>query len=190
MEKKEFIAEDLKVERSDSGRMEISFYASIFGNIDSYNDVVKMGAYKDTLANDFDRMQLHYNHNGYDLPIGVISEAYEDAKGLFMRATISPTTQGKDIMILVEDGALKEFSIGYETIASHEEIVEGQQVRSLDQIKLYETSIVNRAANAEATIVSAQRKSYENLETMPDQDLLSLKNRVQKEWNTRIFKRI
>ena len=41
---------ELKLAPSDTGEMSFSGYGAVFGNIDSYGDVIQPGAFADTLA--------------------------------------------------------------------------------------------------------------------------------------------
>ena len=58
----------------------------------------------------------------------------------------------KDIQTKVREGILKEMSIGYRTINAYTEMVDGQTINHLTEIKLYEISIVTVAANPLAVI--------------------------------------
>lgn len=181
----------IEIKRSDDGRLNIKAYASVFGNVDSYDDIVERGAFTKTIAEDFSRIKLCVNHGLYDVYsiIGKISELKEDDKGLYIDADILPTTNGKDIAILVESGAVNELSIGYYTKESHETIINGVAYRHLTELKLYEISIVTRAANDQATILSTQRKSEDTakeIKAMSDTELTELKTTIDQEYNNRV----
>ena len=65
----------------------IEAYASIFGNKDSYGDVVMPGAFTDTIAEwaaSDNVLPLLYGHDFHDpySNIGAVTSAEEDAKGL------------------------------------------------------------------------------------------------------------
>ena len=77
--------------------------------------------------------------------------------GLWFRAKVSKTRDGKDVEVLIEDGALKEFSIGF--ITKGYEWNEDDEVRTLTEVELWEISLVTRAANEQARLVTTEVKS-------------------------------
>ena len=103
--------------KKDGGNLYIKGYAATFGVKDSYNDIINLGAFSSTLASDRNRIRFCYQHD-MDKVIGKIIDIKEDSIGLYFEAKISNTGLGKDVSILVEDGALNEMSIGYRTKVS------------------------------------------------------------------------
>ena len=181
IEHKSCVCPEIKVEQKDTN-LYIEGYGAYFGNVDSYGDVIKAGAFAPFLASeDAQRVKLCWQHN-FDDVIGVIEEMREDDRGLWFRAKISNTTLGKDAATLIEDGALNEFSIGYGTKAaeypSEEETRASGVQRILTDIYLYEISLVSRAANPKATLEGAERKQ-ESINQNPDEEMeQELKNQL------------
>ena len=124
-------------------------YASIFGNIDSYDDIVMQGAFSKTIQERKDRVKVMYNHTW---TIGKALEMEETHKGLFVKGYVSQTQRGDEVLALMADGAIDEMSIGYEVVKHDYEEREGKQIRRLNEIKLYEFSPVDFAANDQALI--------------------------------------
>lgn len=175
-----------------SGRLNVKGYASVFGNEDSYGDIVEKGAFLDSLAKDGDRVQFCYNHEMSKV-CGVINELIEDMKGLYLNVDILPTTLGKDLMILIEGGAIKEFSIGYRTKEFRDEMINEKTIRHLTQLKLIEISIVPRAANPEATITGTARKSEQLINSLSElsfTDLQAAERAIKAEQIKRILTKI
>lgn len=56
-------------------------YGSIFGNVDSDNDIIEKGAYARTIKNNGSRVKYLYQHD-ITKPIGRMKELFEDEKGL------------------------------------------------------------------------------------------------------------
>ena len=161
MEKLEYkqVATSFEVKK-EGGNLYIEGYAAKFGNVDSYNDIIQQGAFALFLASeDAKRVRLCYQHD-FDNVIGVIESMSEDEQGLKFRAKISNTTLGKDVATLLEDGAINEFSIGYRTIKSSMD--EQQNIRTLQEVYLWEISPVTRAANEKATLQASERKEDNN----------------------------
>lgn len=154
MEYKSLHISEVKSEQREE-HLFISGYGAYFGNEDSYGDIIQKGAFAAFLAlEDAKRLKLCWQHDMREV-IGVITNIYEDEKGLFFEAKISNTQRGKDVATLLEDGAIDEFSIGYITKDSEWTT---DEKRILKQIYLYEISVVSRAANPLAKLVDKEKK--------------------------------
>ena len=142
----------------EDGILHIKAYALAFGNVDSWGDVIMPGACDAFLAGKAaDRMALCYQHDRATV-IGKITDKGVDAHGMWIEADILPTTVGKDVAILLKEGAVKEFSIGYRAEEWEWKKIEGYDydIRYLKAITIYEVSPVTIAANPEAVIISAK----------------------------------
>lgn len=147
--------------KKDGNNLYIEGYAAKFGNVDSYNDIIQQGAFALFLTSeDAKRVRLCYQHD-FDNVIGVIESMSEDEQGLKFRAKISNTTLGKDVATLLEDGAINEFSIGYKTVKFTMD--DQGNIRTLQEVYLYEISPVTRAANEKATLQASERKEDNNI---------------------------
>ena len=103
----------------------------------------------------------------------------EDERGLWFRAKVSKTRDGKDVEVLIEDGALKEFSIGF--ITKGYEWNEDDGVRTLTEVELWEISLVTRAANEQARLVTTEVKSEADTKGLSDGELIERKNKAEQE---------
>lgn len=175
MERKQF---EIKAVREDQN-LYVEGYAAVFANVDSYNDLIQKGAFVNTInGTNRDRIAFCKDHDLRDV-IGVIVDLREDEKGLWFRAKISKTRDGKDVEILLEDGALKEFSIGYITKAYDWNEEEG--IRTLTEIELWEISLVTRAANDQAKVIATEIKSEDDTRGLSDEELIEKKNKAAQE---------
>jgi hypothetical protein len=142
-------------------------YGAVFGNIDAYGDVIVKGAFKKSLEkwkNSGKKIPLLYQHNPSDI-IGVITEAYEDDYGLYIKGEINlDTTKGKEVYSLMKQGALHGLSIGYETKQAKNE----KGIRKLLEVELWEISIVTFPANELAEVVKVKAVvPYQDLPLAP-----------------------
>ena len=137
----------------------VSGYGSIFGNLDSDNDIIEKGAYKRTIKNNGKRVKYIYNHQ-IDKPIGKMKELYEDEKGLGFVAEVPKTTFGKEVLELMKYGVIDENSVGIMPIKKD---TDDDGIRRIKEVKLYEISAVTLAANDQAKIleVKANKKDSE-----------------------------
>lgn len=77
----------------------------------------------------------------------------EDDQGLYMEATISPTTWGKDYHQLIQDGLLTNMSFGMQVLNdTWEKRDDGTLERSIDEILLSEVSVVRNPAYVQSNI--------------------------------------
>lgn len=157
-------------ELTDDGTFE--GYASIFGNVDAYGDIVEKGAFKKTIKEN-PKPPILWQHNP-DWPIGVTEEMHEDDTGLYVRGKlVMEVQQAREAHALMKAGATKGLSIGYRLIKWL--IDQADQVRRLKEVKLMEWSPVTFPANTLARVtgvkglLDAARWSPEALVALLDQ---------------------
>ena len=146
---KRFRSGAFKLKDLDEKTGHFTGYASVFGNVDSYRDVLEMGAFKKTLSENGHRVKVLWQHDPYT-PIGRPVEMREDDRGLYVEAKVSETTAGKDALILLRDGVIDELSIGYSPVKDVWDA--DSKTRRLTEVKLWEFSPVTWAANDLALI--------------------------------------
>jgi HK97 family phage prohead protease len=153
--------------KSVSGDGKFTGYGSVFGELDSYRDIVMPGAFVKSLREDFAeknrKVPMLWQHNSW-APIGVYTEIYEDAKGLYVEGQCNmKVQQGIECHALMEQGALTGLSIGYTTVNS--EWNEKELTRKLIEVNLWEVSPVTFPAGDSAR---AQVKSLVEVGTMSE----------------------
>jgi HK97 family phage prohead protease len=138
---------------SDEGTIE--GYASVFGVVDSYNEVVEPGAFVDSLVKSQRtgrKIKMLYQHD-VTQPIGVWDDLAEDSKGLWVkgRLLIQQSPKAAEVHGLLKAEALDGLSIGYQTLKA--EPKPGKPgIISLLKLDLLENSIVTFAANDRARV--------------------------------------
>lgn len=142
-------------------------HGSVFGELDSYRDIVMPGAFKKSLREDFinkkRKVPMLWQHNSWS-PIGVYVEIYEDDKGLYVEGECNmDVQQGRECYALMKQGALTGLSIGYTTVVS--EWDEKNLIRKLIEVNLWEVSPVTFPAGDNAR---AQVKSLAEVATMSE----------------------
>jgi uncharacterized protein len=128
---------------------------SVYGNVDSYDDVVMPGAFKDTLKEKGNQRPLLWQHNP-DNPIGTLT--LEDrADGLYAKGQLLLTIpQGQIAYELLKAGVLTGMSIGY-AVSDGGAAFSRDGKRQLNRIDLFEGSLVTFPANDEARIDSVKK---------------------------------
>lgn len=142
-------------------------HGSIFGELDSYRDVVMPGAFKKSLAADFKsknrQVPMLWQHDSYN-PIGIYPVIYEDATGLYLEGACNmEVQQGRECHALMKQGALTGLSIGYTTVLS--EWDEKALTRKLIEVNLWEVSPVTFPAGDSAR---AQVKTLAEVGTLSE----------------------
>ena len=135
-----------------------SGYASVFGVEDSYSDVVIKGAFTKTIARYESKgtfPKLLWQHK-MDEPIGIYTKMFEDDIGLFVEGKLLLDVQrAKEAHTLMKAGALDGLSIGYD-VKDFE--IQGDSVRLLKELELFEVSIVTFPANEHSLISNVKKK--------------------------------
>lgn len=131
---------------------EFTGYAAVFGNRDSYGDVIEPGAFAESIAAKTDGVPVLWQHDPWE-PIGVSAELAEDERGLRVKARVSKVAQrGREALHLMGMGALTGLSIGFRVL--EREIDAG--TRRLTKIDLWEFSPVTWPANELALVTGVK----------------------------------
>ena len=141
-------------------------YASVFGNVDSYGDIVVKGAF----AKDLDRWEksgnsipLLFGHNmtDPDFNIGHVLSAEEDEVGLKVTAQLDlENPKAKQVYRMLKGKRINQMSFAYD-------VIDGAPTKSGDddeddvyeirELKLYEVSVVTVGANSETEILAVKQ---------------------------------
>jgi HK97 family phage prohead protease len=126
---------------SFSGDGTVEGYASLFGEIDQARDMVMPGAFAQTLKQrGLRKIPMLFQHDPAE-PVGIWLQLREDFRGLWARGKLIPdVTRARELLALVEAGAVDGLSIGYRTVRG--QIEPRSRVRKLYEVDLWEISIV------------------------------------------------
>lgn len=148
--------------------MTFSGYGAVFGNVDSYGDVIQPGAFADTLAaahksGQYPAMLLQ--HGGWGLgaddmtPIGIWTSLAEDGHGLKVEGKLADTPRGREAYALLKmtpRPAIDGLSIGYIAKEWAQRSKPEEPRRTLKKVDLMEVSLVTFPANGKARIASVK----------------------------------
>ena len=141
---------------------EFTAYASVYDNVDSYGDVVTKGAFANTLASWKDSgapIPLYWGHNiaDPDFNIGEIVEAVEDDRGLLVKARLDlDNPKSAQTYRLLKGRRVREMSFGFATVKATDAERDGRYVRQLDEVKLFEVSVVPVGANPDTEVIAVR----------------------------------
>ena len=135
---------------------------SVFGNVDTYGDVVMPGAFADTLAewkSSGDPIPVLWSHMSHDpdYHIGEVLEAEERADGLWVKARIDlDEPKSRKVYKLLKGRRVTQFSFAYDVIDAGMVKADGESVFELRKLKLYEVGPCLIGVNQETELLAVK----------------------------------
>lgn len=158
---------DLIIKSSKPSNTVISGYASVFGILDSQNDVIIKGAFKSVESHN---VKLLWQHDP-NRPIGVIKSLCEDEYGLKFEAEINNKIEaGREASELIKQKAICGLSIGFSINSSS---YNEKGMRVINDVNLAEISVVTFPANNQAEITYVKNQSSSKYRNNTSLDELS-----------------
>jgi HK97 family phage prohead protease len=159
-------------------KMTFRGYAAVFNSASQplpFTEFIREGAFTRSLKSR-NEIKMFKNHNT-DIVLGSTRAGtlrlIEDSKGLLAEADLPPTTDGKDLSILMQRGDVNSMSFGFSVPARGDSWSDDGQTRELHQIRLHEVSIVTGFPAYEATSASVRSLDYLATRTAVDVDALA-----------------
>lgn len=152
----------VSVKEFDGDKGEIVAYASVFGNADSYGDIVERGAFEKTLAEwkvSGKTIPLLYGHDFRDpfSNIGAVLEAVEDEHGLKVHARLDlDNAKAAQVFRLLKEQRLNQMSFAFDVVEGGFETRDSDEFYVIKQVKLYEVSVVPIGANQETSVLAVK----------------------------------
>jgi len=147
------------------GKMSFSGYGAVFGNVDSYGDVIAPGAFAKSLATQYSEGSqplMFLNHDAFgSLPIGRWTEMAEDGHGLKVHGELLDTQMGRDTYTALKAGAINGLSIGFRPIEFATRSKPDEPRRTLKAVDLIEVSVVTLPANQKARVQAVKSMGEE-----------------------------
>jgi HK97 family phage prohead protease len=141
---------NFEIRALDETGMRFSGYAAVFNepsqDLGGFVEYIKPGAFARSL-NTRNRMMLLWNHDT-SAPLASTRNGSlslrEDARGLFVEATLPDTNLGRDIAELVRSGTIDAMSFGFKV--QKDSWNDAGNVRTLEDVSLFEISLVSYPA--------------------------------------------
>lgn len=149
---------EFKVDTSSSDWI-VEGYASTFGNMDSYGDIIQKGAFKKTIRERGRKGEVKVLWEHFE-PMGLPVEKdglAEDDYGLYTRSRISKTDTNRERLQLMKDGVVDKMSIGFTIPEGKSKWNADYTERQIKEVILYEYSMVMFPANELAAVASVQK---------------------------------
>jgi len=173
----------------DDGLAEGQFtaYASVFGNVDSYGDVVVPGAFADDLKaweESGNPIPLLFGHVMSDprYNLGHVVSAVEDEKGLLVTAQLDLENDlSRQTYRMLKGRRINQMSFAYDVLEggdAQREKADGvkESYYELRKLKLYEVSVVTIGANQETEVLAVKTAADALLSGTKAGRVLSAKN--------------
>lgn len=167
---------ECKLASVDDATMTFSGYGAVFGNVDSYGDVIAPGAFAETLAQHKSAGSaplMFLNHDAFgSLPIGKWTDMNEDSFGLKVTGELLDTSMGRDTYTALKAGALNGLSIGFRPIEWAQRSKPEDPKRTLKKVDLVEVSVVTLPANEKARVQAVKNFAEDDNMTLRDLETL------------------
>lgn len=187
-DEKLFLAAPMLITKANGDTGVVDAFVSIMGNVDSYTDIIHMGAFSKTIAErGAANIRVLDSHSWFSVRdvlgtcIGIeerprrdlpkeIQERFPDAQGGLWTSTQFMMDDPDSVAAFrrIKSGAINQYSIGFQIVkADYSEINIGTddepkmlEVRNIREIKLFEYSPVIFAANEATATVQAKAPNF------------------------------
>lgn len=128
-------------------------YGSVFGEVDTYREVVAKGAFKESLReleSKGRKLPMLWQHRTAE-PMGVWDDVRENDRGLYVGGDLLKGVQvAEEARLRAKAGAVTGLSIGYYVL--DDSLDEKSGIRTLKKLELLEVSLVTFPANDTARV--------------------------------------
>lgn len=165
-----FSVEESQFKITDEEKGTFEAYVSVFGNTDSYGEVVEKGAFVEWLTIHKGRYPKGVWAHDWNEPIIKTLEIFEDDYGLKVKGQfVLEVQRAREIYALMKQGVITDFSFGFRV--QEDAWDEVAKVRRLKKIAIYEYSPVLVGANDQAILQSVKSDGAEVVEEFDEEDV-------------------
>ncbi|OHR68706.1 hypothetical protein HMPREF3291_08640 [Bacillus sp. HMSC76G11] len=133
-------------------------YSEILGSVKRFKEKIAKGAFSHAIKSsqkDIDFLQEHDSKKILASTRNGSLVLTEDDQGLYMEATIVPTSWGKDAYEMINSGIFKNMSFGFRAVKdSWKQIESNLYERTIQELELFEVSVVKNPAYSQSTIAA------------------------------------
>lgn len=165
-QKSEIAVDTAKEQEPETGY--IVGYASKFNGVDSYDDTIEMTAYNNFLSTG-KMPKMFFNHNSYDMPVGVWDKLEVDEVGLKAYGRLNlKMTAGAELYEAIKFGSVDGLSICIR-LAENDYFYDDKLIRHITNVQdMREISIVNFPADSGARMVDFKSVKDENINSIKE----------------------
>lgn len=145
---------------------EFEAIVSVFGNVDSYGDVVVKGAFTDTLAEwaaKGDPIPVYWSHrmDDPDFNIGEVVEARETDEGLWVKGRLDlDSAKAAQVHRLLKGRRVTDFSFAYDIVEAGWATQDEEEYLELRKLKVHEVGPTPIGANDETDLLGIKAAGH------------------------------
>lgn len=167
IERRNFPVTELRAITDEKGLRRIVGYAAVFNSLSEdlggFREKIDPGAFKKTIGTD--DVRALWNHND-DYVLGRNKSGtlslLEDAHGLKIDILPPDVQWARDLMVSIERGDVDKMSFGFRTISDRWEMKDSDEIRTLEEVKLYDVSPVTFPAYPDTTVALRSLEEHKN----------------------------
>ncbi|MFA5436703.1 MAG: HK97 family phage prohead protease [Candidatus Neomarinimicrobiota bacterium] len=172
IERRNFPIEELRTITEDDVK-HITGYAAVFNALSEdlgyFREKIDPGAFTETIIND--DIRALWNHNS-DYVLGRNKSGTltlsEDQRGLKIDITPPDAQWARDYVASIERGDINQMSFGFETLADRWEMIDGNEVRTLMKVRLFDVSPVTFPAYPDTEVALRRLEKHKEAEKSAD----------------------
>ena len=157
LERRAFAIDNLEIRKQAAGPGTIAGHAAVFNslsvNLGGFREKIDPGAFKRTIKES--DIRALFNHDANQV-LGRNKAATlrltEDEQGLAIEIDPPDTQAARDLTVLIERGDVSQMSFGFRTITDRWETQGGEQIRTLEEVDLFDVSPVTFPAYPETDV--------------------------------------
>ena len=173
--KMELRVQDSKMELNSDGTLTVSGYvnktnepSNVLGSAKRFVERIGKGVFTRALENSKRDIDFLAEHDSSKILASTRNDSltlHEDESGLYMEATIAPTSWGRDAYTLIESGIYRNMSFGFKVVKDKWKSIEnGLYERTIEDLELFEVSVVKNPAYSQSTIAARGIDVIEDVE--------------------------
>ncbi|MED0667743.1 phage major capsid protein [Bacillus badius] len=154
-----------RLESNSEGLLKVSGYVNrteqpseILGGTKRFIEKIAKGAFAQAIKSSQKDIDFLAEHDSKKILASTRNgslQLKEDESGLFMQAIITPTSWGRDYYELINSGMLRNMSFGFRTIKDSWKRIEANlHERTIEELELFEVSVVKDPAYSQSTIAA------------------------------------
>ncbi len=172
-ERRSFPVVELRVESGGDETRRIVGHAAVFESLSEdlggFRERIAPGAFAASIAEDDIRALFNHDPNlvlGRNRS-GTLRLA-EDERGLAMAIDLPDTQAARDLAVMVDRGDVSQASFGFQTISDEFQMIDGDVVRTLSAVRLFDVSPVTFAAYPQTEVAARSLETWKAAQRDPD----------------------
>lgn len=175
IERRNFPVEELRAITTEDGLRHIVGHAALFNTLSDdlggFREKIDPGAFTETIVND--DVRALRNHNS-DYVLGRNKSKTlmlsEDQRGLKIDVVPPDTQWARDYMTSIDRGDVNQMSFGFETLSDRWEMIDGNEVRTLMKVRLFDVSPVTFPAYPDTEVALRSLEEHRKAEEVESQN--------------------